>query len=120
MKILVIDDDQGILEAVKAILEFDGYEVTTAGDSEHLKSLKADKLPNLILVDLLLSGKNGKGIIKLVKENDHTKDIPIIMLSAHPDAQAAALDAGADDFLAKPFDMNNLLELVKKHIKADQ
>lgn len=113
--ILLIDDDPGILEAIKAILEFGGFRVTTAPDDNHIYDLEKDKLPSVILLDLLLSGRDGKEIAKKLKSTPKTKHLPIIMLSAHPSAQEAAIEAGADDFIAKPFDMDELLDKVKKY-----
>jgi DNA-binding response OmpR family regulator len=115
-KILVVDDDAGIQEAVKAILEFGNYDVTIASDGLEAISLAAHNPPNLILLDLLLSGKDGKEIAKRLRANKKTKHIPIIMLSAHPEAIKASKEGGADDFIAKPFDMSVLLEKIGKYI----
>lgn len=117
MKVLIIDDDPGIQEAIKAILEFGGYEVLITDQSDYLFNLSKDNLPGVILLDLLLSGISGKEVARRIKNNSDTKSIPVIMLSAHPSASKAALDSGADDFLAKPFDMDVLLEKIKQHSK---
>ncbi len=116
-KILIIDDDQGILEAIKAILEFSDYQVETSDYSEKLILKEKNSLPDLILLDLLLSGKDGKEIAKELKGNSYTSHIPIIMLSAYPTASEAAKLGGADDFLAKPYDMDELLKKIKNHLK---
>jgi len=115
-RVLVIDDDVGIQEAIKAVLEFGEYEVYIASEeSEALKSAK-QQMPGLILLDLLLSGKDGTQVLKKLKQVKETENIPIIMLSAHPDAEKASKDSGAQGFIAKPFDMNDLLEKVKEYI----
>lgn len=114
-KILVIDDDPGILEAIRAILEFGGHIVETTADTNYVNTLNEDKLPDIILVDFLLSGKDGKEVIRQLKNDDLRKKIPVIMLSAHPSAEKAAKEAGADDFLAKPFELEELLSIVKKY-----
>lgn len=113
--ILIIDDDPGIQEALKAILEFDGHQVAIGLDENSLFELAENKMPDLILLDLLLSGKDGKVVAKNLKRNLKTKKIPIIMLSAHPSAKETAKLSGADDFLAKPFNMEELLKLVNRY-----
>lgn len=114
-KILVIDDDIGIQEAIRAILEFGEYKVFVASNASEALKLAIKHHPDLILLDLLLSGKDGVEVAKSLRGNTDTLKIPIIMLSAHPDAQKASKEGGADDFIAKPFDMSKLLEKVSKY-----
>src|SRR5579872_5967224 len=101
-KILVVDDEPDILEFLEAILEDEGYAVATTDKGEYVEELHNGGLPQLILLDMLLSGKDGRSIVKQLKSQEETKHIPVIMFSAHPSAEAAALAAGADDFLPKP------------------
>jgi DNA-binding response OmpR family regulator len=114
-KIMVIDDDPGILEAIKAILESENYAVLATDRMDQVMELKNGELPDLILLDLLLSGKDGREIAKALRGSEKTKNIPIVMLSAHPSAEDASKEGGADEFLAKPFDMDELLKVVKKY-----
>lgn len=116
-RVLLIDDDEGIIEAVRAILEYAGYEVVDLSTDNHLIKTVADLKPQIILLDLLLSGKDGRQIAQELKKDAQTKQIPIIMLSAHPTAEAASKEGGADGFLAKPFDMNELLQKIETLIK---
>jgi DNA-binding response OmpR family regulator len=115
-KILVVDDDKDILDSLSTILEMLGYDTqtTTKGDETFLK-IDTFK-PDLIILDVLLAGKDGRHICKQLKTEEKTKHIPIIMISAHPGANKSANEAGADDFVAKPFDITVLLEKVKKYI----
>lgn len=108
-RLLVVDDEPDILEFLQIILEEEGYEVVTSDKGEYLEQLHNGGLPHLILVDVLLSGKDGREIVKFLKSQEETKHIPIIMFSAHPSAAETARQAGADDFLAKPFDIDVLL-----------
>lgn len=108
-RILVVDDEPDILEFLQVILEEEGYEVATSQKAEFLDQLHNGGLPHLILLDVLLSGKDGREIARVLKSQEETKAIPIIMLSAHPSAEETARAAGADDFLAKPFDIDVLL-----------
>jgi len=117
--ILVIDDDIDILRAVTLVLEYSGYKVKTASDGAYASELgkKSVPLPDLILLDVLLSGKDGRVIARELKSRPATAAIPLIMFSAHPSAEKTAHSFGADDFLAKPFDIDTLLKLVEKHLK---
>lgn len=115
-KILVIDDDEGILEGFRAILESAGYEVETSPDVEVLLNLSKDAVPDLILLDVLLSGTDGREICKQLKRQKKTKYIPLIMVSAAPGIEKTVKEAGANDFLAKPFEMENLLKKVERYM----
>src|SRR3989344_7272336 len=107
--IVIVDDDAGILEAVKIILEGEGYKVTASSDGEYIETLaKNPKKPDLILLDVLLSGKDGRELCAMLKKNEVTRHIPIIMFSAHPSASTTVKKAGADAFLAKPFNIGDL------------
>ncbi len=116
-KILVVDDDPDILDALKFLLEFDGYEVKTTEKGEYAENLRDTNggLPDLIILDVLLSGKDGRLICQKLKSQLDTKHIPIIMISAHPNAKQSVAAVGADDFMAKPFDADELLSMVMKH-----
>lgn len=112
-KILVVDDDPDILDAIQFVLEDAGYSVETSQKGEYAESLeKKNDLPNLLILDVLLSGKDGRIICQKLKQSEKTKNIPIIMISAHPSAQQTVKEVGADDFLAKPFDITMLLKKV--------
>src|SRR6266498_2492656 len=115
-KILVVDDDEGILEVVQIVLEGEGYQVQTSQSSECFQNF--GDLPDLILLDVLLSGEDGREICKQLKSDEKTVHIPVIMLSAHSDASRVADTSGADDFLEKPFDVDVLIEVVEKHLAS--
>jgi DNA-binding response OmpR family regulator len=108
-RILVVDDEPDILEFLQIILQEEGYEVVTSQKSAYLEQLHNGGLPDLILLDVLLSGRDGREIVKYLKRKPETQHIPIIMFSAHPSAEETARQAGADDFLAKPFHIDVLL-----------
>ena len=115
-KILVVDDERDILEFLQIILEEEGYEVTTTDKGEYLEKLRNGGLPDIILLDVLLSGKDGRDIVRFLKSQQETQHIPVIMLSAHPSAGETARKAGADDFVAKPFDIDDLLATIAKFV----
>lgn len=114
--ILVADDDAGILESTQLLLEYEGYTVTTASDGDGVLNLNKP-LPDLILLDIWLSGSNGGEITKYLKSQPKTKDIPIILFSANRDVEKIAVESGADDFIVKPFNFNVLKAKIQKHLK---
>lgn len=115
-RILIVDDDPDILESLHIILEDEGYEVATSDKGDILTRLHNGELPHLIILDVLLSGKDGREIVRWLKSQQATRQIPILMFSAHPGAEEAALQAGADDFLDKPFNIETFLAKVARFL----
>ncbi len=117
-KIVVVDDDLDILEAFQFTLEEAGYEVTTTARGEDAENLRAIEggLPDLIILDVFLSGKDGRLICQKLKSQEETRHIPILMISAHPSAKQAIKEIGADDFLPKPFDVDELLAKIAHYL----
>ena len=113
-KILVVDDEPDILEFLQELLEQEGYTVSITDKAEYVEKLHAGGLPDLILIDVLLSGKDGRKIVKQLKSQEATKHVPVIMFSAHPSAEETARAAGADDFVAKPFELDEVLAKIAK------
>ena len=112
-KILLIDDDPDVITVLQLLLKKRGYEIGTATrEDEAYKQVELFK-PDLIVLDVLLSGVDGRTICKKLKNTQASKHIPIIMFSAHPGAQKNMEDFGADDFLPKPFESNKLLERIE-------
>ena len=114
-KILVADDDAGIVDAVKILLEDEGYEVITTMEGENIVEMFKQK-PDLIFLDIWMSGVNGNAVCKKLKEDNATKDVPVIMFSANRDIEQIAMQCGADGFLSKPFNIKDLMEIVKKYL----
>ena len=116
-KILVVDDDPDILDALRFMLEDSGYEVKTTEKGEYAENLHDTNggLPDVIILDVLLSGKDGRLICQKLKSQQETKHIPIIMISAHPNAKQSVTAVGADDFVAKPFDVDELVAKIAQY-----
>ncbi|MDB4904896.1 MAG: response regulator [Mucilaginibacter sp.] len=114
-KILIADDDPGILDAIGIMLEFEGYEVKCTPNSAFLLTMESE-FPDLLLLDIWMSGTDGRDVCKQLKQKASTRKIPIVMISASKDIERSAMEAGADDFLAKPFEMDDLLEKIGKYI----
>ena len=117
-KILVVDDEPDILEFLQIIIEEAGFLVVTTEKGDYLEKLENGSLPDLVLLDMLLSGKDGREIVRQLKSQEKTKHIPVIMFSAHPSAEKTARAAGADDFVEKPFDIDVLLEKIQHFISS--
>lgn len=111
-RILVVDDDTDILSVMEILLTMKGFEVEVTAKGENTFPKITTFRPDLILLDVLISGHDGRTICQQLKSDEATKHIPVIMFSAHPGAAATIADYGADDFIAKPFDVNNLIEKV--------
>ncbi len=114
-KILLADDDPGIVATMRMMLEDAGYEVETVVDEAVVQETRKH-LPDLLLLDIWMSGMDGREICKQLKGQEKTRHIPIIMISANRDTRRLAKEAGADDFLAKPFDMDDFLAKVAKYM----
>jgi DNA-binding response OmpR family regulator len=117
-KIMVADDDPAIVDALQILLEDEGYDVTTTVNGDKISRMNGSR-PDLLLLDIWMSGVNGGDICKQLKCTDDTKDIPVIMISANRDTEMIAKQSGADDFLLKPFDVDELLEKVQKYLKRN-
>ena len=108
-KILLIDDDPDVRVVMSTVLCEKGYEVATASQwDDALLKLRQEK-PSLILLDVLLSGSDGRELCREIKADETTKHIPVIMTSGHPGAAVRFESYGADDFIAKPFTTEALL-----------
>jgi DNA-binding response OmpR family regulator len=118
-KILAVDDDHDILEVLQFILEDSGYKVDTLSDGRHLMDTIRDKHPDLILLDIMLGNMDGRELCKEVKRQAATHNIPVIMISAsHNAASFLNHENGPDDFIEKPFDINTLLDSIKRQFGA--
>ena len=112
---MIADDDPAIVDAIEMILSFEGYDVTSTVNGATIRDMK-EELPDLLLLDIWMSGEDGKEICKKLKNQSYTKSIPIILISASRDLEKSALSAGADDFIEKPFQMDELLAKVRNNI----
>lgn len=118
-RILIIDDEPDILAFLMAMFEDVGYTVVTSERGDYVDKLTTgtvDTQPDIILLDMLLSGSDGREIARRLKSQQETAHIPIIITSAHPFARQEAQESGADDFLPKPFEMDELLDIVAKYV----
>ncbi|MBT9157350.1 MAG: Alkaline phosphatase synthesis transcriptional regulatory protein PhoP [Firmicutes bacterium] len=121
-RILVVDDNRLIVTLLKVNLTSAGYEVVTASDGlAGLKAAIAER-PDLIILDVMMPEMDGFEVARQVRNNTLVSHVPIIMLTARNTSESivAGLDAGADDYLAKPFDMTEVLARVKAHLRRSR
>jgi DNA-binding response OmpR family regulator len=117
-RILVVDDDPDIGIMIKIMLEYQGYSVVVTERAEKAEELiRADHF-GLLIMDMLLSGMNGTDICTRLKQDKSLSHIPVIMISAHPNAKEICMNAGAEDFVSKPFDMQDMLAKIDRLISA--
>ena len=110
--ILVLDDDPDICSMLKMVLDYHGYGAVDADGEEKATELLSKNHVDLIIMDMLLSGADGTDICRRLKQDEQRSSIPILMFSAHPNAEKICLEAGADDFISKPFEMNDLIDKI--------
>ena len=109
-KVLVIDDDKDLLDIVKSLLTKRGFDVETDDNWQNGFEKIREFEPQIILLDVFLSGIDGLDICKQLKSNPLTSHIPIVIFSAYPRiAESAIYEYDADDFIAKPFEVNDLV-----------
>ncbi len=126
IKVLVVDDERNILDIIRFNLEVEGYEVITSRDGEEALRLVHELKPDLILCDIMMPEVDGLEVCRRLKADGRTNQIPVVMLSARTQAhdKVASIEAGADDFITKPFDFSDLvaritINLIRARQKRD-
>jgi two-component system, OmpR family, phosphate regulon response regulator PhoB len=114
-RILVVDDESAIAELISLNLRHDGHEVRVAADSQQAIAAVREALPDLVVLDWMLPGESGVVLARRWRADVRTKDLPIVMLTARADERdlVSGLDAGADDYLSKPFSPPELLARIR-------
>ena len=110
--VLVVDDDPRMLSMMRRVLEADGYHVVTAAEGESALDIVRRGQVNLIILDVMMSGLDGFEVCRTVRRESV---VPILMLTARDEAvdKVSGLDCGADDYVVKPFDTDELIALVR-------
>ncbi len=116
MRILAVDDDPEILNLLSRGLKFEGYEVETAETGEKAIARFRESAPDLVLLDVMMPGIDG---IEVAREMRKLRDTPVLMLTAKDAVtdKVAGLDAGADDYIVKPFVFDELLARIRAHLR---
>jgi DNA-binding response OmpR family regulator len=118
--ILIIDDEPDSLALVRMRIEASGYKVLTAENYEDAFNLMKRQIPDLVLLDVVMPGMNGYEVCNQIKNNDKTKDVPVVLFTANPE-QKTRLESNAefiaaDDCIQKPFEPDELVAKIKKFI----
>ncbi|MFZ5648419.1 MAG: response regulator [Bacillota bacterium] len=120
--VLVVDDEQNILELIRYNLEKEGYRVLAATDGNMALDLAGRERPDLILLDVMLPGFDGLSVCRSLRQNEATRKIPIIMISARGEEldKVLGLELGADDYVTKPFSIRELLARIKARLRSKE
>ena len=119
-KILVVDDEVELVELVKIRLEANGYEVIMANSGLEGLSKAASELPDLIILDIAMAEMDGYTVLQKLREEEKTKDIPVIMLTAYAKMQSLFEMEGISDYIVKPFDPQDFLLRVGRVLKKEK
>jgi len=117
-KILIVDDEQDIVESIKFVLEASNYTCYTAFDGEEGLRLAKEIVPDLIILDVMMPKINGFKISRLLKFDNKYKNIPILMITARSQEEDKLIgeETGADEYITKPFDLDDVLKTVEKYL----
>jgi DNA-binding response OmpR family regulator len=118
--VLIFDDDQDIADMIKMMLEYKGFAVFIAQSAAQIAAIMRNNTIDVAILDMLAGTVNGIDICKHLKENNDTAHLPVIMISGLSDARKICIEAGADDFIPKPFEMNYLLSKINNLIGLPQ
>ena len=118
-KVLVVDDEAPIREMLVFVLEQNGFQAIEAEDYDSAISAMVEPYPDMVLLDWMLPGGSGIQIAKKFEQNEHTRQIPIIMLTARGEEEdkIRGLEVGADDYVTKPFSPKELMARIKAVIR---
>jgi DNA-binding response OmpR family regulator len=115
-KILVLDDDLDILSLVETILRMNNFNVKTLWNWKEIDSNMAEFKPDLVLLDVMLTGADGRDICKKLHSDIKTENVPVILFSANPEMRQCINDCLAQDFVPKPFNISGLLKTIRMHL----
>lgn len=121
-KILIVDDEPDTVELAKMVLSYEGYETIVAYDGEQALEMVHSENPDLVLLDIKMPKKNGLEVCKELKDDPKYQHIPILMFTAkvHDRDLELGWEAGADDYITKPFSGAALMERIRAHIKKKE
>lgn len=121
-RILVVDDEIYIVHILEFSLTMEGYQVLTAADGEEAMRLIEQERPDLVVLDIMMPKMDGYEVCRRLRQDEQLKGIPVILLSAKGRAvdREVGLQAGADDYITKPFSPRKLLEKIRDLLDRDE
>lgn len=111
-RVLVVDNDPAILDVMEEVLGYEGFEVKTYTETDNIFTCIDNFNPNLVLIDYILDGINGGELCAQIKKNPQTSYLPVIIMSAYSKVLLSLGNYGCDDFIAKPFDLNDFINRI--------
>ncbi|HET6283848.1 MAG TPA: response regulator [Polyangia bacterium] len=115
--ILIVNDEPDLVEVCSVVLEGEGYAVRGLLEGSKVASVARELNPDLIILDWVIPDLHGTQVLRLLRQSETDHHIPVMMISALPDAEAQSQLAGADAFLAKPFDADQLADKVEATLR---
>lgn len=115
-KIFLVEDDQAIREVLEVFLTSENYSVQSFGNVQEFKARDTTIIPDLYLFDVMLPDGSGIDLCKQIKNNDDNDGVPVIIMSAHAKLSQLSELCEPDDFITKPFDIDNLLSRINKFV----
>ncbi len=121
-KILIVDDEPNILELLEYNLKKEGYDVLRAETGEAAVAIISKQRPNIVLLDQMLPGVDGLGVLKAIRASETLADMPVIMVTARAEEvdKIIGLELGADDYVSKPFSVRELCARVKAQLRRSK
>ena len=120
MKALVAEDDPGIRRLIAGMLEMDGWDVREAADGQEAVAIAEDWHPDAVVIDVMMPNKDGITAVREIREMEGGEDVGVVVVSAKAAAEDDAMEAGSDDFMAKPFDPDELSARAKAAMRWHQ
>lgn len=116
--ILVVEDDPQVARLISLVLQRNGYEAHVVSDGQSALARAREQKPRMIFADLTIRGMGGGALCSALKADPDTRAIPLVIISGDRDIAEKAHACGADDYMGKPFEFDDLVRLVRKHVKA--
>jgi CheY-like chemotaxis protein len=117
--ILVVEDDPQVARLISLVLQRNGYKSQIVADGDSAFDQARESKPSMIFADLTIKGMGGEQLCSALKANPDTKNIPYVVVSGDRDIAEKARVCGADDFMGKPFEFEDLIRLVNKYARAE-
>ena len=117
--ILIVEDDPQVARLIALVLTRNGYESEVVAEGQAALERAKEKKPTMIFADLTIKGMRGEALCSALKRQDETKDIPFVVVSGDRDIAEKARTCGADDYMGKPFEFDDLIALVNKHARTE-
>lgn len=114
-KVLICDDDEGILEATKILLNQSGYDVELISDGKDILKAIREVRPDVVLLDLWMPNLDAKKLLNKIKKEQEFSNVPIVIFSASNETEQISKEIGANDFIKKPFEIEDLIKTIEKN-----